>query len=157
MREAALLLAFFFPVWLHGQAAQSDPDYAPLDSVVIQVDSALSEYQTHATNDQYKLPPLKTAKFEFKTTTTVTVGGTISLWIITFGASKETDVINDVTFDYGVKAPAPLHNALVPHPKETTVRQQLVQTMEGAANALQTAQCVGKVPFNRSPSICSTP
>ena len=52
------------------------------------------------------LPPPSSAKFDFKTTTATTGGGTLSFLIFKFGGSREEDVVNDITFTYAVPPPS---------------------------------------------------
>ena len=76
------------------------PDMAPLRDVIEHVQKALAEYQTNLGGGADALPPLTSAVFDFKATSAITKGGTISFFIFKFGASHESAVTNDVNFTY---------------------------------------------------------
>src|SRR4051812_13578442 len=83
----------------------SDPDLVPLSAVVSQVQDAIAEYQHNLGGGADALPALASAEFDFKTTTATTVGGSVNFFIFKFGASRESDVVNEVTLTYAVPKP----------------------------------------------------
>jgi hypothetical protein len=119
-------------------------DAVPLCAVVQQVTSALQRYQSSLGSGPDSLPPLSRAEFDFKTTAVTTVGAKISLFVFTIGGSHEKDVTNDVTFIYAVPKPKP---GLTPH-VTPTLEDQLYATIRGAAEQVQMAHAIGKVPFS---------
>ena len=150
MRIRLMLAASVIPfASLHAQGeAANASDYAPLDSIIVQVDSALADYQ-RAVASSSSLPPLKSADFDFKTTVVRTAGFSISLWIITIGSTQTFTAVNDVEFTYEVPKPPSPSGKLLAHPTPPTVREQLVNTILGAAKAVASAQTVDNVPFKQ--------
>ncbi len=127
-----------------GPGTTGQKDAVPLCTVVQQVTSALQRYQSSLGSGPDSLPPLSRAEFDFKTTAVTTVGAKISLFVFTIGGSHEKDVTNDVTFIYAVPKPKP---GLTPH-ATPTLEDQLYATIRGAAEQVQMAHAIGKVPFN---------
>jgi hypothetical protein len=69
------------------------------------VQKTLAEYQKKA--EAESLPKLDSAEFNFKVQTEVMVGGGISVWIFTLGASRTEGHVNNFTFTYSVPKPSP--------------------------------------------------
>ena len=140
------LTALLLPAAL---AAQSpDSTLVPLDSVVSQVQRALARYQATLGSGPDALPPLKSAEFEFKTTVRKSTGFSVNLLIFTIGASKETDLVNEVSFSYAV--PKATARDRERYRAAMNVEDQLFETIRGAARAVQSgAGAVGSLPFSQ--------
>ena len=119
-------------------------DAVPLCTVVTQVTSALTRYQSSLGSGTNALPPLSKAEFDFKTAAVTTIGAKISLFVFTIGGSHEKDVTNDITFTYALPKPKP---GVVAPRTTLTLEDQLYATIRGAAEQVQMAQKVGNVPF----------
>ena len=119
-------------------------DAVPLCTVVSQVTSALTRYQSSLGSGTSALPPLSKAEFDFKTAAVTTVGAKISLFVFTIGGSHEKDVTNDITFTYALPKPKP---GVVAPRTTVTLEDQLYSTIRGAAEQVQMVQKVGNVPF----------
>ena len=145
----ALMLLAALPI-----AAQSCPspdatgqkDAVPLCLVVNQVKSALQRYQSSVGTGTDLLPPLFKAEFDLKTTAATTVGGKISLFVITLGGSHEKTVTNEITFTYAPPQ-KPKSASLAPH-AEAHLDDQLYATIRGAAEQIRMAERVGGLPFS---------
>lgn len=118
----------------------------PLHEVIAAVKAALEEYQNSIGSGPNALPPLSSADFEFKTTTAVTVGGSINLLIFKFGASREKDVVHDVTFSYDVPQPK---SGPLKAPAEPPFQTALAETIRSAAEAVKTAGSLGNLSFSK--------
>jgi hypothetical protein len=127
--------------------AKATPDMAPLKAVIEQVQKALAEYQTNLGGGVDALPPLASAVFDFKATSAIGEGGTISFFIFKFGVSHESAVTNDVTFTYSVpKPPAGLSSK---NQKPPELKDTLAQTIQSAAAAVKTAAKMGNLSFTK--------
>ncbi|HUO52616.1 MAG TPA: hypothetical protein VMT93_08860 [Gemmatimonadaceae bacterium] len=145
MRLVALF-ALLIPATLTAQSP--DASLAPLDSVVAQVERALLRYQATLGAGPDALPPLKSATFDFKTTAARSTGVTVNLLVFTIGASKQTDVVNDVSFTYAVpRATDADRRKFAAAP---SVEDQLYETIRGAAAAVRSgAGAVGGMPLTQ--------
>jgi len=91
-------------------------DTVPLSQVIAEVQNALNRYQVERGQGPDALPPLVSAEFDFKTTTSTTFGAAVSLLIFKFGTSHENDAINEVTYTYSVPKPEEVIDMLGPAP-----------------------------------------
>lgn len=119
----------------------------PLDKVIQQVQSAVDEYQNNLGQGSYALPPLSSVEFDFKTTTGKTVSGSVSLFIIKFGASRERDTINDVTYTYAPKQPSAGNAELQSNERPPTLKDELAKTIQTAAQTVSGALTAAGLPF----------
>lgn len=146
MRPRLTLMMLLLASNLGAQSA--DSTLVPLDSVVAQVQHALARYQATLGTGPNALPPLKTAVFDFKTTAAKSGGSSINLLIFTIGASKETDLVNDVSFSYAV--PHADAKAIKRFATAPNVEDELYETIRGAAHAIDSgAGYVGDIPFSQ--------
>ena len=130
------------------RAQAPDSDLIPLDAVIAQVTSALERYQASLGTGKNAQPPLKSAVFDFKTTAERSSGFQINLLIFTIGGSKQTDVVNEVTFSYA--APRAGEAALGRAAEAESVEDELLATIQGAGRAIGAgAAAVGGVPFSQ--------
>lgn len=130
--------------------ANKQPDGLPLDKVIAQVQDALNEYQNNLGTGDYQLPPLSSAEFDFKTTTGKIGGVNITLLIFKFGASHEKDAVNDVTYTYAPPPPPPPpHGALASSQPPPSLKDQLAQTIQSAAKAVQGSSTAGGLSFSK--------
>jgi hypothetical protein len=130
MRRLLLAAALLVPI--AGRAQGGDTSLVALDSVIFQVQRALDRYQASLGDGANALPPLKSADFTFKTTVTKSTGFSVSLFIFTIGASKQSDVVNQVEFAYAV--PKPLKAA---HWRgNASLEDQLYETIVSASRAV---------------------
>jgi len=102
---ALLLLLFMYERDLRAQqpSAKSNPTTAEsTDSGVVAIKDVISQIRDALTLAQKKLkgkqlPPLASIDLTLKTLLEKDAGGTINLWIISFGAKRETDSTQTVT------------------------------------------------------------
>jgi Trypsin-co-occurring domain 2 len=130
------------------QDSTSDSDLVPLAAVISQVQDALSQYQRNLGTGADALPSLASAEFDFKTTVATTVGGSISLFIFKIGASREKDVVNDVTYSYAVPKP-PASMGIAAKTKIPLLKDELAATIQHAAAAVRTAGTLGSLTFSK--------
>jgi hypothetical protein len=133
----------------------SQPTY-PLDEVLIQVNLAINDYQLLAEKSQkdtspgaIKLPRLKSANFDFKTTNDSSVGPTFSFLIFTIGGSRSTESVNDVSFQYQVPDGflVPKSTGYTKDGKPILLRESLSKTIMAAANTIYAAPLFQNLPF----------
>jgi hypothetical protein len=136
--------------------AQLNPstDTFPLDEVIGQVKAALNDYQASALSaDNLKLPPakrlpkLKSAEFDFKTTNDTSVGLKFTFLIFTIGGSRSSENVNDVTFLYQVPTAASVK--MQSHTPPRLLKDDLTKTIQAAATTLQNAQDLNDLPFQQ--------
>ena len=150
--RAFLALVVVSLLGLAAPAAQEttpNPDAVALSVAITQVKAALDEYQKNLGTGADALPPLAAAEFDFKTTATVTTGGTISLFIFKFGATHEKDVVNEVTYTYTVPKPAAPVGGVSSHKPPPTLKDTLAQAIQSAAVAVKASGTVGKLVFSK--------
>ncbi len=129
--------------------ATCGPDKCELSLVMTQVKDALDKYQRSIGSGPDALPPLMTAEFDFKATTSKTVGGTINFFIFTIGASHENDQVQDVTYTYSVPPPEKKAGLSGVKKPPVTLTEALVSTIQNAAFAVKTSGTVGKLKFKQ--------
>lgn len=123
-------------------------DQAPLNLVIDQVKAALDEYQRNLGEGSDALPPLSSAEFDFKATTAVTSGGTITFLIFKIGTTHENDVTNDITYTYSVPKP-PAKTGLTSNRKPPSLKDALAQAIQSAAQAVKTSGSIGNLKFSK--------
>ena len=147
MRTFLWLFLAFSLTATHAQSAPSNPETFPLQDVLTQVNLALRDYQIAAVQSNNKLPALKSADFDFKTSSSKSVGASFTFFIFTLGGSHSDESANDVVFHYEVPKPTRFQS----HAQKTPVqlREQLTHTIEAAARSLQNAPSVTGLTFTR--------
>jgi hypothetical protein len=145
-----LLLLLATPL-LGQQASTSSPSNSPATDpgafadVFKQVTAALDEYQ----KNRKVLPPLSSAEFDFKTTTSTQDGFNFQILVFKFGTNHEKDVVNDVTFTYAVPKSVPkLPEKGISQPS-LQLKDQLVQTIRSAAASIKSANNLAGLPFSK--------
>jgi len=116
-----------------------------LDSVIKQVEEAVNQYQS--SSEPHSLPPLQSAEFSFKAVTSTIKGGTINVLIFKFGGSHEKDLTHEVTFTYAVRKPSELVRGQTPAP--TKFKDDLVKTIQSAAEAVKKSETAMGLPFEK--------
>ena len=142
-------VALIFPS-LPGDTAQPPVhDPGALPAVIAQVTSALNEYQgNRGSGDNFELPPLSSAEFDFKTTIARSTGFTLTLLVFKFGTTNEEAVVNDVIYTYSLPAPAATKKSLKPvEPPQLT--NQLAKTIQSAAKAVKGSAVAAGLPFSK--------
>lgn len=147
MRAFFCLLLAFACTTVHAQSAQSKPDTFPLQDVLTQVNLALQDYQIAAEQSNNKLPALKFADFDFKTSTSKSVGASFTFFIFTLGGSHSHESANEVVFHYEVPEPPKSQPHALTAPVQ--LREQLTKTIEAAAQALHGAPELKGLAFTR--------
>jgi hypothetical protein len=125
----------------------SDSDLCPLGALVGLVNQAICDYQNNPVTGEVKLPLLRNAVFEFKTTAKKTTGFSVDLFIFKFGSSHEKDVVNDVKFTYKASNTTGTTEA-IEHSTVTT-ENDLTATIKAAALALSKSPTVAGLPFDQ--------
>jgi hypothetical protein len=129
--------------------AASPKDQAPLGAVMREVENALDLYQNNRGTGAATLPPLASAEFDFKATTSISEGVTVNFFIFKFGGSHQTDVTNDVVYTYALPKPQTPRSGLSANKKPPLLKNQLAQTIQGAAEAVKTAASFQNLPFSK--------
>lgn len=121
-----------------------------LNSVIASVEAALKCYQDNRGTGPDALPPLQQATFDFKTTTGTVGGVTISFFIFKVGASKESDMTNQLTFTYSVPKPATGNgHALKLAKPPQYLSDSIVADIQSAAEAVKSRATVDKLAFSK--------
>jgi hypothetical protein len=131
------------------QSPTADP--GAFADVVAQVTSALNEYQANLGSGKDALPPLSSAEFDFKTTTSTKEGFSLQILVFKFGTNHEKDVVNDVTFTYALAKHVPppklsTKGVSLPPPQ---LKDQLTQTIQSAAESVKNARSLAGLPFSK--------
>ncbi|HEX4021284.1 MAG TPA: hypothetical protein VHX63_09085 [Acidobacteriaceae bacterium] len=147
MRTFLLLLLAFSSALALAQDAKQNPRTISLSDAITQVNLALQDYQTEAEQSKSKLPPLKSADFDFKTTTDRSAGATFTFLIFTIGGSRSDESVNDVAFHYEVPKAPKLQSHGLGQPVQ--LREQLTKTIEAAAQSLQDAPALKGLAFSK--------
>ena len=168
MRTKMFLLSFLptfaFSGWIFGQTsseasppsmpvataeqalatgAATQDDKIPLGDVIKQVQDAVQEYQESLGGRKDALPPLGEVELDFKVTTATNQTGGIDVYIFSFGVSHGDEVVNDVTYTYSLPPPP---KGLRKPPE---LKDDLVKTIQSAAQAVKTATTLGKLKFGK--------
>jgi hypothetical protein len=128
-------------------AQQTSEDETSLDFVIRAVKNALQKYQDNLGGGADALPPLQEAEFDFKVATAQSVGGSINLFIIKFGASVENSTTNDVAYTYSV--PAPSEKVAKAKGSPPSLDDTLAQTIQEAAKAVKKSAMLNNLKFNK--------
>jgi hypothetical protein len=104
----------------------------PMPLVVCEVEQALDAYQQDPDVMAAKLPPLATADFDFKTTTDVKGGISVSFLIFTIKYTQDKQTVHDVDFQYGPKPPV-----LGLDQQKQDFQTELINTIKAAAKAVR--------------------
>jgi hypothetical protein len=152
-----LFALILFPTIAAAQTRAQPTDTFPLDQVITQVNLALNDYQLAAAASEkdsspkaQKLPELKSADFDFKTTNDTSNGITFTFLVFTIGGTRSSENVNDVTFHYqvpgGVTIPeANVHGGKAPR----LLRDDLTKTIKAAAATLEDAPDLKGLPFQQ--------
>ena len=131
-------------------AESQPPNTVDLNTVIKQVKAAVDEYQKNRGSGPDALPPLSSAEFDFRTTTGTVGGLTINLFILKIGASREKDVVNDVTYTYTLPKPKqPSGVGVFRNQKPTLLTEALAQSIQNAATTLKNAGSLGELNFSK--------
>jgi hypothetical protein len=160
MQKKHVFLFCLLAVPLFGQQPQSPApgrddagDSIPLAEVVKQVTSAIQEYESSVPVGENSLPSLSSAVFDFKTVTKKSIGGSIQVLVFKFGASRENDVTNEVTFTYKPKpvreTPKLFDKSRHPPTPPPLFKDELAQTIQSAAKAIKDAGSVADLPLDQ--------
>jgi len=155
MRSIILLMVLLASTVAMGQQPNPSPMAGPsvteckksdtyaLDCVVQVVQVALMNAQTEL--DEQKLPMLKTVDLDFQTIVQKTVGGGISFWVFSIGATHEKDVTNDVSFQWSKpqKLPPTGFEVLGQREKVADLGKQLTETVVAASRAIHGQSKIG--------------
>src|SRR5215472_269667 len=129
-------------------AESQPPNTVDLNAVIKQVKAAVDKYQENRGSGPDALPPLSAAEFDFKTTTGTVGGLTINLFIFKIGASREKDVVNDVTYTYTLPKPKP-GVGVSRNQKPIPLTEALAQSIQNAATTLKNAGSLGELNFSK--------
>jgi len=131
-------------------AEAQPPNTVDLNTVIRQVKAAIDKYQKNRGSGSDALPPLSLAEFDFKTTTGTKGGLSINLFIFKIGASRESDVVNDVTYTYTLPKPKPPSGiGILEHRKPVPLTDALAQSIQNAAATLKNAESLGPLNFSK--------
>lgn len=124
-------------------AENAEKNIVPMDLVVRQVQQALADAQT--TLDDESLPPLKSVVLSLQTVLDTSQGGSIKLFIFSFGASHDQTKTQQV--DITLVPPKAGNASLV---SERSLTQALEQAIVNAAKGVKDAGANPKVPLQLS-------
>jgi type II secretory pathway pseudopilin PulG len=110
-----------------------------IDQLLKQVQSALARAQTDLRHEN--IPPLQSVTLDLTAEVKKEVGGTINLFIVTFGHKWEKSRSQEI--EVTLKPPAP--SQLIS--KGPSVSDELVKAIESAARGVQAARANGQVPL----------
>jgi len=131
-------------------AESQPPNTVDLNTVIKQVKAAVDEYQKNRGSGPDALPPLSAAEFDFRTTTGTVGGLAINLFIFKIGASREKDVVNDVTYTYTLPKPKPPSGVgVLRNQKPIPLTEALAQSIQNAATTLKNAGSLGELNFSK--------
>jgi len=106
----------------------------PLDLVVCEVEQALDAYQQDPDVKAAKIPKLLTADFDFKTTTDIKGGISVSFLVFSIKYTHDNQTIHDVDFQYGPKEIVGLDQG------KQDFQTELINTIKAAATAIKENQ-----------------
>jgi hypothetical protein len=122
----------------------------PLCLVAQKIAATLDEYNRAPGTIAGALPKLSKAVFDFKTVSSTTTGFKFCLLVFSLGASRRTDSTNAVTFAYVVPPPEtkpPGFGFHGKHPQPQDFSQNLIQTLQDAAQQIKLTRSVGAAQF----------
>jgi hypothetical protein len=118
---------------------------ADIKLVVYAVQQALLCYQQYGTADGEHLPPLQAATFDFKTSTSLSGGPSVSFFILTLGAGVEKDSVRDFSLSYSV----PPKGIASPHAGASPdLVNELATLIRDAAAAASSQKTAFNLPLN---------
>jgi len=124
----------------------TQPSRPPLGDIIQQVKKAVDDYQESLGGGNSALPPLQSVEFDFKVATEDVVKGSVSFFIIQFGASRSKSTVNDVSYTYELPTPGAMGFAEEP-PK--TLRETLARTIQEAARTVKESGALGDLKFTK--------
>ena len=123
-----------------------------LSRVFCEVQHALDAYQSTPDVLKHALPPLSTVDFQFTVTTDKGAGLELDFFIFKLNASRTSETINQVDFQYTPPPPPPppvAHNVgEVKKPQPPTIQQALLDTITAAARSVQQVSQLAPDPNN---------
>jgi hypothetical protein len=121
----------------------------PLCLVAQKIVATLDEYNRAPGTIAGALPQLSKAVFEFKTVSSTTTGFKFCILVFSLGASHRTDSTNAVSFAYAVPPPQakPGFDFHGKHPQPQDFSQNLIQTLQDAAQQIKLTRSVGAARF----------
>jgi hypothetical protein len=138
----APLFAQDCPIPEKSKTKKTDP--IPLCLVAQKIKQALDDYNT----DPRKSLELSKAEFDFKTVRSTSGGLKFSILVFTFGATRQVDSTDDVTFSYEVPVKALTASEFTAQiEKGHDFSRELINTIKAAAEQLKATQTVGKAKF----------
>jgi hypothetical protein len=115
--------------------ADNSGQTVPLPLVVCEVEQALDAYQQDPDVIAAKIPLLATADFDFKTTTDVKGGISVSFLVFTIKYTQDKQTVHDVDFQYGPKPPVVGFDQ-----QKEDFQTELINTIKAAAKAVKETQ-----------------
>lgn len=122
----------------------SSPAEVPLCLVAQQVVKTLNAFNLEA--NSRALPKLSRVSFDFNTTVSKSAGASFNILIFKFGASREGDTGNEVTFTYAVPPPAAAQARTAPQAHDFS--QALLATLDAAAAQVKQTESIGPAQFS---------
>jgi hypothetical protein len=121
----------------------------PLCLVAQKIAATLDEYNRAPGTIAGALPQLSKAVFEFKTVSSTTAGFKFCILVFSLGTSHRTDSTNAVSFAYVVPPPQtnPGFQFHGKHPQPQDFSQNLIQTLQDAAEQIKLTRSVGAARF----------
>ncbi len=119
------------PAPTKGKKAPKPGQLVPLTLVVCEVEQALDAYQQDQDVKDAKIPKLATADFDFKTTTDVKEGISVSFLVFSIKYTHDNQTVHDVDFQYGPKEVLGLEQA------RQDFQTELINTIKAAAKAIK--------------------
>ena len=122
----------------------------PLCLVAQKIAATLDEYNRAPGTIAGALPQLSKAVFDFKTVSSTTTGFKFCILVFSLGASHRTDSTNAVSFTYAVPPPQakpPAFDFHGKHPQPQDFSQNLIQTLQDAAQQIKLTRSVGAARF----------
>jgi hypothetical protein len=130
-------------------AAGAPKGTADLNSVITSVTAALKCYEDARGSGPDALPHLQQAQFDFKTTTAKVGGVTVSFFIFKFGASRESDTTNQLSFTYSLPKPPGGGHALKIAKPPQPLADALVADIQSAAAAVKSRAKIDNLAFSK--------
>jgi hypothetical protein len=130
-------------------AARTNPRDTPVPLCLVaqKIAATLDEYNRAPGTLADALPKLSKAVFDFKTVSSTTAGFKFCILVFSLGASHRTDSTNAVTFAYAVPTPPSGPGFSAKHPQPQDFSQNLIQTLQDAAQQIKLTRSVGAAQF----------
>ncbi len=126
----------------NAEAHGANVDTVPLDKALAEVKAALDDYQNMS--PEHAIPPIKSADFAFKTTSTKEVGGGFSILIFKFNAKRDAEDTSELKFHYE----PPKVKALLAKHQPPPLRAKLVDLLLAAGTAAAHSGKLGNIPLS---------